>query len=45
MNNRTDSSGVGLWIIKKIIESAGGEICYDSQLNIGTTFYFTVKKE
>ena len=44
MNNRTDSSGVGLWIIKKIIENAGGKIWFESTLGIGTTFYFTVKK-
>lgn len=44
MNRRTDSSGVGLWIIKKIIENAGGKIWFESTLGIGTTFYFTVKK-
>jgi two-component system, sporulation sensor kinase E len=44
MNKRTDSSGVGLWIIKKIIENAGGKIWFESTLGIGTTFYFTVKK-
>lgn len=44
MNQRTDSSGVGLWIIKKIIENAGGKIWFDSTLGVGTTFYFTVKK-
>jgi len=44
VGNRTDSSGVGLWIIKKIINSAGGKIWFDSKLGVGTTFYFTVKK-
>lgn len=44
MNQRTDSSGIGLWIIKKIIENAGGKIWFESTLGEGTTFYFTVKK-
>ena len=43
-NQRTDSSGVGLWIIKKIIENAGGKIWFDSTFGEGTTFYFTIKK-
>ena len=45
VGNRTDSSGVGLWIIKKIINSAGGKIWFDSKLGVGTTFYFTIKKQ
>lgn len=44
MSARTDSSGVGLWIVKKMIENAGGEIWFDSELGVGTTFYFTIKK-
>ena len=44
LNNRTDSSGVGLWIVKKIIENAGGKIWFESTLGVGTIFYFTVKK-
>lgn len=44
LNNRTDSSGIGLSIVKKIIETAGGKIWFDSKLNIGTTFYFTIPK-
>ena len=44
LNNRTDSSGIGLSIVKKIIEDAGGKIWFDSKLNIGTTFYFTIPK-
>lgn len=44
LNNRTDSSGIGLSIIKKIIETAGGKIWFESKLNVGTTFYFTLPK-
>jgi two-component system, sporulation sensor kinase E len=44
LNNRTDSSGIGLSIVKKIIETAGGKIWFESKLNIGSTFYFTIPK-
>lgn len=44
LNNRTDSSGIGLSIVKKIIETAGGKIWVDSKLNEGTTFYFTIPR-
>lgn len=44
LNNRTDSSGIGLSIVKKIVESHGGEIWFDSKLHVGTTFYFTLPK-
>jgi two-component system, sporulation sensor kinase E len=44
LNNRTDSSGIGLSIVKKIIENTGGKIWFDSKLNVGTTFYFTLPK-
>lgn len=38
------SSGIGLSIVKKIIDLYEGEIWLDSKLNHGTTFYFTLKK-
>lgn len=44
LNNRTDSSGIGLSIVKKIIENTGGKIWFDSKLNVGTIFYFTLPK-
>ena len=44
INNRADSSGIGLFIIKKIITSYGGEIWIESEKDIGTTFYFTILK-
>ncbi len=42
--NRSDSTGIGLAIVKKIIEAQGGIIGLESQIDKGTTFYFTWKK-
>jgi signal transduction histidine kinase len=39
-----DSTGVGLSIVKKIIEAESGTIRLESELGKGTTFYFTWPK-
>jgi signal transduction histidine kinase len=39
-----DSSGVGLSIVKKIVETEEGTIRLESNLGEGTTFYFTWPK-
>jgi PAS domain S-box-containing protein len=39
--NRQDSTGIGLAIVKKIIETEGGTIRLASALKQGTVFYFT----
>ena len=39
-----NSSGIGLSIVKKIVSLYKGEIWLESEINKGTTFYFTIKK-
>ncbi|MDX6746019.1 ATP-binding protein [Polaribacter sp. PL03] len=42
--NDYKSTGIGLSIVKKIIEVYKGEISLESEPKVGTTFYFSIKK-
>jgi len=39
---RFGGTGLGLSISQKLAHKMGSEICFDSQINIGSTFYFTL---
>ncbi len=45
VNTEIDSIGIGLALVKKIIERNGGNIRVESELGKGTTFVFTIPAE
>lgn len=40
-----NSTGIGLSVVKKIIDNVGGKIWIESKLGKGCTFFFTLKKQ
>lgn len=43
--DRVESTGVGLSIVKKIVDQYGGEVWLESTVGQGCTFFFTVPKQ
>lgn len=44
LNDNKDSTGIGLSIVKKIVDLHEGDIWLESTPTIGTVFYFTINK-
>lgn len=44
LGNNKNSTGIGLSIVKKIVEAYQGEVWLESEPNIGTRFFFSLKK-
>lgn len=44
-NSEAGGSGLGLSIVKKIVEAHGGEVWAESRQGEGTSFFFTLRKE
>ena len=43
-NSSTGGSGIGLSVVKKIVEEHGGKIWATSREETGTTMYFVLRK-
>ncbi len=44
-SNKDDSTGIGLALVKKIVEMYDGKVWVESEVGQGSTFFFTLKKQ
>jgi signal transduction histidine kinase len=46
-HDHVEGSGIGLYMVQRLVENAGGHIAVQSELNVGTTFsvFFPLRGE
>ena len=44
LGNYEKSTGIGLSIVKKVVDLYKGKVWLESEVNVGTTFFFSIKK-